>query len=286
MKTLIIDGNNLIHRTFWTAKNQSKRSEDANLSNLHIYFTLNAIFSYVNKYKPSKTICVWDEKLDYQVNTRKTEFEGYKGNRSKDSTPHENNAAIKLMLSYLGVPSIYPRELEADDIVAYICKTYDGSKVIASVDQDFLQLVSDDVMLFDPIRKKEFTYSEFEDMTGYSHDNWLTAKCLRGDKSDNVPGIPGFGKVKVQKYLNEEITLDDEQQKIFDMNFSLFSLDKIDELEDEKEYYQQQLDIPVEQSWDMFVNECTERDFHRILNNSQSWHTLFFLGNKLQSLLG
>ena len=89
MKTLIIDGNNLVHRTWWTAKNQAKRNEDVNLSNLHIYFTLNAIYSYVNKYKPDKTITVWDEKLDYQVNTRKTEFADYKGNRIKDNTPHE-----------------------------------------------------------------------------------------------------------------------------------------------------------------------------------------------------
>lgn len=229
---------------------------------------------------------MWDEKLDYQVNTRKTEFEGYKGNRSKDSTPHENNNDIKRMLSYLGVPSIYPRELEADDIVAYICKTYDGGKIIASVDQDFLQLVGDGVMLFDPIRKKEFTYDKFEEMTGYLHDNWLAAKCLRGDKSDNVPGIPGFGKAKVQKYLNGEVVLNEDQQQIFDMNFSLFSLDKIDEMEDEKQYYQDQLDQPINQDWQSFINECTERDFHRILNNSQTWHTLFILGNKLQSLLG
>lgn len=229
---------------------------------------------------------MWDEKLDYQVNTRKTEFEGYKGNRSKDSTPHENNTDIKRMLSYLGIPSIYPRELEADDIVAYVCKTYDGSKVIASVDQDFLQLVGDDVMLFDPIRKKEFTYDKFEEMTGYLHDNWLTAKCLRGDKSDNVPGIPGFGKAKVQKYLNGEVVLNEDQQQIFDMNFSLFSLDKIDEMGDEKQYYQDQLDQPINQDWQSFINECTERDFHRILSNSQTWHTLFILGNKLQSLLG
>jgi 5'-3' exonuclease len=286
MKTLIIDSNNLIHRTWWTAKNQAKRSEDINLSNLHIYFTLNAIYSYVNKYKPDKTIAVWDEKLDYQVNKRKTEFADYKGNRSSDSTPHENNGHIKMMLACLGIPSIFPRELEADDIVAYICKKNEGKKVIVSVDQDFLQLVDDETILFDPIRKKEFIISKFEEMTGTAFNDWMTVKCLRGDKSDNVPGIPGFGKVKVKKFLDGNIDLTEEQQQIYNTNFSLFSLDKIDNMEAEKSYYQKQLDMPVNQDWRMFIDECKQRDFQRILNKQETWHTLFFLGNKLQSILG
>lgn len=286
MKTLIIDGNNLVHRCFWTAKNQVKRNADVNLTNLHIYFTLNAIYSYVNKYKPDKTITVWDEKKDYQVNVRKTEFAGYKGNRTKDSTPHENNDAIKTMLSYLNVPSIFPRELEADDIVAYICKNTTGHKVIVSVDQDFLQLVNDETILFDPIRKKEFTCNRFEELTGYTRENWMTVKCLKGDKSDNVPGIPGFGKVRVQKYLDGNITLDEEQQQTFNTNLSLFSLDKIEEMVEESKYYQDQLDTPVVSNWNRFIEECKQYDFHRILNNQETWHTLFLLGNRLQSILG
>lgn len=286
MKTLIIDGNNLVHRCFWTAKNQVKRNADVNLTNLHIYFTLNAIYSYVNKYKPDKTITVWDEKKDYQVNVRKTEFAGYKGNRTKDSTPHENNDAIKTMLSYLNVPSIFPRELEADDIVAYICKNITGHKVIVSVDQDFLQLVNDETILFDPIRKKEFTCNRFEELTGYTREDWMTVKCLKGDKSDNVPGIPGFGKVRVQKYLDGNITLDEEQQQTFNTNLSLFSLDKIEEMVEESKYYQDQLDTPVVSNWNRFIEECKQYDFHRILNNQETWHTLFLLGNRLQSILG
>jgi 5'-3' exonuclease len=286
MKTLIIDGNNLIHRTWWTAKNQAKRNEDANISNLHIYFTLNAIFSYVNKYMPTSTIVVWDEKPEYRINARKAEYEGYKGNRSKDNSPHENNDAIKQMLSFLGLPSIFPRELEADDIVAYICKNRPGSKIIASVDRDFLQLVSKDVILFDPIRKIEFTEDTFEEMTGYAHADWLVAKCLQGDSSDNVPGVKGFGKVTIQKYLNGDVTLTEEQQELYEKNFSLFSLDKVDDHPDELVYYEDQLVVKVEPSWSSFLDECKVRDFNRILNKEQTWYSLFFAGPKLQSLLG
>ena len=291
MKTLIIDGNNLIHRTFWVAKNQSKRNPDTTAeetASLHIYFTLNAIFSYVNKYKPTKTIVVWDEKLDYKPNSnsRKLEYEGYKGNRSCDGSPHANNEDIKRLLSNLGIPSIFPRDLEADDIVAYICKTFDGNKVIISVDQDFLQLVNNSTMMFDPIRKKEFVINKFEEMTGHTHENWLVVKCLQGDKSDNVPGIPGFGKVRVKKYLAGENELTQEQQAIYDMNFSLFSLDKIDGLADESKYYQDQLNVQVSSDWKQFIDECIQRKFDRILNKRETWYTLFFQGNKLESILG
>ena len=285
MKTLIIDGNNLIHRTWWTAKTQSERYGKDNATDLHIYFTINAIYSYVLKYKPTSTIVVWDEKLDYQVNARKEQFKDYKGNRPKDSTPYQSNDTIKELLSYLGIPSIFPRELEADDIVAYICQNYGGSKVIVSVDQDFLQLVNDDTLLFDPIRKREYTTRNFEELTGYTRDTWLTAKCLQGDKSDNVPGVKGFGKVTIQKYLNGEITLTTEQQDICDINRSLFSLEKVNEHVNELEYYSTQLQVTPTPDWLSFRTACVDREFDRILSREQTWYSLFFSSHRLQSLL-
>lgn len=288
MKTLIIDGNNLIHRTYWTAKTQSQRTNTDTpdqINNFHIYFTLNAVFSYVTKFNPDKTIFVWDEKPDYQINERKTEFENYKGNRSSDSTPHQNNQAIKLILHHLGIPSIFPRELEADDIISYICNKFKGQKVIISVDKDFLQLVQNDTILYDPIRKKEYTLENFEVETGWSNvGDWMTAKCCMGDKSDNVPGIEKFGKAKIKKWIDGEIYLNEDQMAIYDRNFSLFNLGKVMTMEEECSYYQKQLDTTVESNWSAFIDECTARNFYSILKKKESWYSLFFLRSKLQSL--
>ena len=289
MKTLIIDGNNLIHRTFWTAKTQSKRTNTDTadqIANFHIYFTLNAIFSYVNRYKPIKTIVVWDEKVDYQQNVRKEELSDYKGNRSKDSTPHEQNDIIKTMLRNLGIASIFPREREADDIVAYICKTFIGKKVIVSVDRDFLQLIDENTLLFDPIRKREFVLDTFEEDTGYSRNTWLLAKCLLGDKSDNVPGIPRFGKAKVAKWLNNELQLTEEQQGIFDKNMKLFDLNEVMSHDSECQYYSSQLEVKPTIDWSSFVEECESREFKNILKKKEQWHSLFILSGRLQSILG
>jgi 5'-3' exonuclease len=286
MKTLIIDGNNLVHRTYWTAKTQSTRTNtdtQDQINNFHIYFTLNAVFSYVTKFNPDKTIFVWDEKIDYQVNDRKLQFEDYKGNRSSDTSPHQNNNSIKQILSYLGIPSIFPRQLEADDIVSYICRFIEGKKVIISVDKDFLQLVNSNVTLYDPIRKEECTVENFEQKTGSSNTaEWLVFKSLVGDKSDNVPGV--FGKAKALKFLKGDIELTPEEESTYNRNYNLFNLCRLTYEDQESEYYRDQLGIDIGRSWSSFLVECEERKFNSIIKKKETWHTLFFLKHKLASL--
>ena len=286
MKTLIIDGNNLIHRTYWTAKLRSK-ADLGDISNLHIYFTLNSFQHYVSKYSPDKTIVVWDKKLDYVTNERKAEFEDYKGNRSGDSTPHQNTDDIIRLLGYLGIPSIYPRQYEADDIVSYICRFSPGKKVIVSVDKDFLQLVNSDISLYDPIRKVEYNANNFGDLTGYNDtQDWLVAKCLAGDKSDNVPGVYKFGKVKINKYLARELTLNEEEQSIFDRNMKLFNLSSMDYNHNECAYYREQLKVETTISWKEFMKECKDRSLNQIINNSGKWHSTFCMTDVLTKLFG
>ena len=280
----------MIHRTYWTAKNQSKRSNidsQEEVNNFHIFFTLNAIFSYVTKFTPDTTILVWDEKKDYQVNERKAQFSDYKGNRSQDSTPHQNNNTIKAIAQYLGISSIFPRQYEADDIVSYICRFTAGNKIIISVDKDFLQLVNDNTTLYDPIRKAEYNAQNFEEKTGYKNTiDWLTAKCITGDKSDNVPGIYKFGKAKITRLLKGEIKLTSEEEEIYNRNYNLFNLSAILPEHDEAVYYKEQLENIIFTDWNAFINTCKDLNFNTILNKKEAWYSLFFLKNKLKALFG
>ena len=285
MKTLIIDGNNLIHRTYYTAKTQSKKTKthsDYQVSNFHIYFTLNAVSSYVKQFVPDNTIFVWDEKKEYKPNIRKSILKEYKGNRSKDSSPHQNNEVIKSILYSMGINSIFPSQLEADDIVSYICREHEGDKVIISVDRDFLQLVCEECMLYDPIRKKYFDINSFAKETGYENvEQWFTAKCLTGD-------IPRFGKASVKRYFEDpSYMLDDKQREIFKRNVDIFCLDKYESLPEEKEYYKEQLAVQVNPCYKTFLKYCEEHSFKRILDKKEDWHNLFFmksLYNKLNDI--
>ena len=288
MKSLIIDGNNLIHRTFWTAKNIAGTEDEKKLSNFHIFFTVNAIKSYVNMYKPDKIIACWDEKPDYVRNERKDIFADYKGNRSSDVSPHKNNTKIKEFFYALGIPSIFPRRLEADDVIAYLAESLEGSKVIVSVDKDFLQLVSDSIIVYDPIRKKETNIANFTTNAECKPNQFMTIKCLTGDKSDNVPGIPKFGKVKIQKYLSGNITLTEEEESIYTRNLELFRLDKYKDISyrDELIYYQDQIKATAdcEPNFTQFIDLCKEHDISSILSKKEDWYNLFFVRHKLLSM--
>lgn len=289
MKNLLIDGNNTIHRTYWTAKTQVGEDDPEKLDNFHIHFTLNAIKSYVAMYKPDNIYVAWDEKPDYQKNERAEMYEGYKQNRTKDVTPHRNNETIKKFLNALGIPSFYPRSLEADDCIAFLTHHLPGHKMIISVDKDFLQLVTTEVTLYDPIRKRETNTANFETNTGYKKEEFLPVKCILGDKSDNVPGIRGFGPAKVQKFLNGEISLSEEQQDIVTRNNELFRLDKylVGDNNAEFQYYIEQYDkIQLENKPDYhtFLQLCEDMKMAKILDRKEDWHNLFFLKHTLGAL--
>lgn len=287
MKNLIIDGNNCVHRTFWIAKNIAK-DDDAKLDNFHIYFTLNAIKSYVSKFNSDRVFVCWDEKPNYQVNDRKANFVNYKSNRSGDSTPHRNNNTIKVFLSLLGIPSLYPSKLEADDFIAFLCDELQGQKVIVSVDKDFYQLISTDVSVFNPIKKVHITEDSFEEHAACKINDFLVIKCIQGDKSDNVPGIPKFGKVKLQKFLKNEVKLTTEQQEIYNRNYDLFRLNKFKDssCEDEYNYYQTQLRqaLDLKSDYNQFIKLCEEHSINSIISKKEEWYKIFYFKNKLLDL--
>lgn len=275
MKRLIIDGNNLVHRTFWVAKNQPIYNE-----HFHIHLFLTSIKNYVAKYQPNITYCAWDEKADYQVNKRKSLLEGYKGNRDHDRNKdvHTKNYIIKEMLSYLGINSVCPYAYEADDVIAIFCDKYkDDQKVIVTVDRDLCQLIDQNTTVFDPIRKVDFTLANFEETLKCKKGDFVTIKALQGDKSDNVPGIKGFGKVKIQKYLAGEVCMTPDEVNQFQANHKLLCLEHT--LKDKKEvaYVSEQLDKPIEFKFEAFKKRCKELEFHQILKNINQWYDLFFM---------
>lgn len=151
-----------------------------------------------------------------------------------------------------------------------------------------MQLVNNSVIIYDPIRKKETNTSNFVTNAGCEQVNFMTIKCLVGDKSDNVPGIPKFGKVKVKKYLEGSILLNEEEQSIFTRNLELFRLDKYRSIENREEllYYKEQVAntercVP---DFQQFIDLCKEHDINSILSKKEDWYNLFFVKHKLLSM--
>ena len=293
MKILTIDGNNLVHRVYWVANNIKNVSE-----NYHVYMFLNSVKNYVEMYKPDRTYMVWDEKPDYRPNKRKELLEDYKGNRDKDYSleVHNANELIKELLNYMGIPSIFPREYEADDVIGIINETvrkesvskfYKTKKhfrhIIVTVDRDLCQLVNERVSVYDPIRKYEINNENFEEKLKYNRNDFIKVKALQGDKSDNIPGIKGMGNVKTEKFLKGEIELTDEEKDIFNKNLQLV---KLTDDSEEVDYVNKQIyNASFKTDWNNFLEKVKELKFNNIIKKESVWYSAFFQDNRLLELL-
>lgn len=86
-------------------------------------------------------------------------------------------------------------KIEADDTIGWIVKEYKETSniTIVSSDKDFLQLVTDKVNVYSPVKKKFYTPKLVKQELGLIPENYLTLKALLGDNSDNLPGVKGIG---------------------------------------------------------------------------------------------
>ncbi len=293
MKILTIDGNNLVHRVYWVADNMKHKAD-----NMHVYMFLNSVRSYVDQFKPDKVFCAWDEKPDGLPNKRKELLKEYKGNRDQERNQvvHTKNDIIKKLLTSMGVPSIFPQRYEADDVIKIIDQYMDKEArsqfyktrqhykhVIVTVDKDLCQLISNKVSVYDPIKKIEITEDNFKEVLKYSHADFIKVKALTGDKSDNIPGIKGMGKVKVGNYLAGRYKLTDKEQELYEKNVQLVTLtsDK-----DEVAYVRSQLARQnYNTNWETFLSTCKELKFEQIIKHEAKWYSAFFQKNRLEEIL-
>ena len=280
-KILTIDGNNLVHRVYYVANNMPHKSE-----HLHVYMFLNSVKSYVEMYQPDKVYCVWDEKLNYVPNKRLELLPEYKGTRDKEKgrEVHTKNNLIKELLQTIGIPSILPLEYEADDVIAIIDDIVPHNKhTIITVDRDLCQLITDKTVVYDAIRKLEINESNFKEKLKYSKEQFVRVKAITGDKSDNIPGIKGFGKKKIEKYFNNEVDFTEDERIIFERNLKLVTLVNSG---NEAENVEKQLnECSFKTDWTLFKEKAKELDFKNIIKNDSVWYSTFFQTNRLLELL-
>ena len=283
MRRLIIDGNNLVHRAFWVASTQPVVNEL-----FHVHLFLTSLKNYVTQYQADVVYCTWDEKIDYQINKRKELLEEYKGNRDQERNKavHSKNHIIKELLELLGIQNVFPRAYEADDVMAIFNYLYpDDERIIITVDKDMCQLIGESTVVYDPIRKVEFNTRNFKELIGYELEDFVKLKALTGDKSDNIPGIKGFGKVKIAKFLNGDYQMSEQEEEQFKNNLKLVDLSLTLQDQEEVEYVKAQFETKPEKDYNKFKARCEELNFNKILNSIDSWYSTFFMRSKLADIL-
>jgi DNA polymerase-1 len=118
---------------------------------------------------------------------------------------------IKRFVAAANLTMLEEPDVEADDIIASVIQKFTpmGHRVvIVSGDKDLLQLISEDVVMWDPMKDKIMDQEAVKQKYGVRPDQLLDLFALIGDSSDNVPGVPGVGPKTAGKLIGDYTTLD------------------------------------------------------------------------------
>lgn len=136
----------------------------------------------------------------------------------------------KEILASCPVKQIGIEGVEAPDAIAYISKTLQRPKLIVASSKDYFQILREDLQVYHP--QKELLISEYEAsaLLGFSAKHFVLWKCIVGDSSKGIKGIPGVGKVKARRLIQTVIKtgrkfpLRPSEQKFLDRNKYIFTL--------------------------------------------------------------
>ena len=300
---LIIDGTNLEFRIFYIAKN-FKTTNDNNEQTSCIFRFLYTLKGLIEKFDPVNVYAAWDKKLDRDsTNFRKQLLiDQYKAGRIRPpdiQDMYDQEIHLIEIIESLGVRSIFPKVLEADDVCAFLADTLPGKNVVVSVDQDLLQLVSENTSVYN--LKELITYENFINKKNIKPEYFVLYKAIKGDPSDNIPGIPGYGEVRARKlaeiwgnYKNipedNRPTLSEDYKRILSRNLRAMDLRYGYEYQPgEKECYEHQLEYVRDRDGDInkFKKLCEKHGFNTYIDNIDEWkkivnrNNIFKLINKL-----
>jgi DNA polymerase-1 len=215
-KLILVDSNALVHRSFHAIPPLTTRSGE--LVNA-VYGFSSILLRVINELKPDYIAAAFDLPAP---TFRHIEYKEYKAKRPK--TPEELIKQIpraKEILKALNIPILEKEGFEADDVIGTMAKRIgkDGVEVlIITGDLDTLQLVDENIRIYTPKRGLSDTIiygeKEVEDRYGLKVNQMIDYKALRGDPSDNIPGVKGIGEKGACNLLKEFGTLENLYKKL------------------------------------------------------------------------
>lgn len=146
--------------------------------------------------------------------TRVTTWDTFESQQEESESITNQIVRLIEYLRQLPIDLISIDKIEADDVIGYIVGKLQGEVTIVSSDKDYLQLVTDKVSIYSPIKKKFYDEALVLKEFGVTPKNFLTQKILLGDQGDNVPGVKGVGSKTMLKNFPElgteqEVSIDD-----------------------------------------------------------------------------
>lgn len=228
-KIVLIDGNALVHRAFHGIP--PLMTHDGVMVNAVYGFT-STIFHILENLHPKYIVCTFDVSRE---TFRSKLYPDYKATRVK--APDELYAQfplVKEVCKVLNIPQFGVKGYEADDVIGSIAakiqnsnnklqinskaQNYKLKTLIATGDQDTLQLINESTAVYNlgrGIKRAEIIDEKrFQDKYGFPAKYMVDYKALRGDPSDNIPGVTGIGEVMAKKLVCEFGTIENLYDKI------------------------------------------------------------------------
>ena len=208
----IIDGKSVFYRGYYAMPNLS--TADGRPTG-GVYGFAALALEMVRQIQPDYVAVAWD-KPKTNIRRRKAIYDGYKANRHP--APPDFYVQIPILqdlLKALGWPLYQADDYEADDIMGTLSEAANKigiHTILISSDLDMLQLIDDDTEVY-ALKKglsnlEKFDVLAFEQKYGIKVSQFLDLKSLKGDSSDNIPGVPGIGEKTAESLLQEFGSLD------------------------------------------------------------------------------
>ncbi|WP_194163591.1 DNA polymerase I [Mycolicibacterium sp. P1-5] len=204
---LLLDGNSIAFRAFYALPAENFKTKNGLTTNAVYGFTAMLI-NLLRDETPTHVAAAFDVS---RQTFRSERYPEYKANRS--ATPDEFRGQIEIIkevLVALGITVLAEPGFEADDIIATLATQAEQEAyrvLVVTGDRDSLQLVSPDVTVLYPRKGvsdlTRFTPEAVVEKYGLTPTQYPDFAALRGDPSDNLPGIPGVGEKTAAKWIIE-----------------------------------------------------------------------------------
>ncbi|MFI6420584.1 DNA polymerase I [Streptomyces sp. NPDC050842] len=206
-RLLLMDGHSLAYRAFFALPAENFTTATGQPTNA-IYGFASMLANTLRDEAPTHFAVAFDVS---RKTWRSDEFPEYKANRSK--TPDEFKGQVELigeLLDAMNVPRFAVDGFEADDVIATLTTQAEAEGFdvrIFTGDRDSFQLVSDRTTVIYPTKGvsevTHFTPEKVQEKYGLTPSQYPDFAALRGDPSDNLPGIPGVGEKTAAKWINQ-----------------------------------------------------------------------------------
>ena len=215
-KIILLDGNSLSYRAFYAMP--ALKNKKGLYTNSVYGFTL-MLERILEDTKPKYALVAFDKGKE---TFRHKSYEAYKGTRDKTPTELvEQFGYVRELIESYGIKYEEHFDYEADDIIGTYAKIAEKAGlevIIVSGDKDLTQLASDNITVYYTKRGvteiDHYTPEFINEKYGLTPQQIIDMKGLMGDKSDNIPGIPGVGEKTAIKLLTEYETVENVLENI------------------------------------------------------------------------